>query len=225
MKKKNILIILLDSVLIIAFNVLFFTNGGFKHFSSLWICYVFCNFSYMMVLITPAIEEKGKSSYLSKITTYLVSLIYFLLELILAIVFFSTKTDNSKLIISVQTILIAIYLIVLISNISANNSIEKKQPSFDMQNNFIKIISLKAKSLESTATDKTLKNKLNNLYYLIHSSPIKTCDEVSAYENKIQELLEDSENLVTEDEASVSNKIIEIVEILNKRNNILKTKI
>lgn len=222
--KKNILTILLDSVFVIAFNICFFVNSGFYHSYSYWICYALVHFSYLMVLLASAIEEKGKTSYFSKLTASFVSIVYFLLELILAIVFFSTKTDNPKLIISIQTILTAIYLIVFISNIFANSNIAKKQSSFDVQNNFIKIISLKAKSLESVASGKSLKNKLNNLYYLIHSSPIKTCDEVSTYENKIQKLLEDLENLVTKNEANASDKIIEIVEMLNKRNNTLKTK-
>ena len=50
-----------------------------------------------------------------------------------------------------------------------------------------------------------LKNKVNNLYYTIHTSPIKTCNEVSVYEEKIDTLLCDLEKIASEnDEIKIS---------------------
>ena len=127
MTKKNILTIILDTVFIIAFNILFFVNGGTQHISSVWTCYGFLHFAYLMVLITPVIDAKGKTAYLSTLTTYTISLIYFFIELIFSIAVFTSEINKIKLIISVQTIITAIYIILLMSNLLTNDSIARKQ--------------------------------------------------------------------------------------------------
>lgn len=224
MTKKNILTLLLDSVFVIAFNVVFFLNAETLHTASGWVCYAFLHFAYLMVLVTPLIEVRGTTAYLSKFSTYLVSLLYFLLELIFTIVIFYSKIDKTKLVIIIQTIFTAFYFIILISNLLANNNIARKQSSRDIQIDFIKTISTKAKFIASITSDTALKSKIDNLYYLLHSSPIKTCSEVAVYEMKIQEQLGELESLVTNEKVAASDKITEIEQTLNNRNLMLKMK-
>ena len=81
MTKKNILTIILDSVFIIAFNILFFLNGGTHHVAAVWTAYGFLHFAYLMVLITSLIAAHGSTAVLSKTTTYTISLFYFVVEL------------------------------------------------------------------------------------------------------------------------------------------------
>lgn len=224
MTKKNILTIILDSVFVVAFNVLFFVNNGIRHVSSTWICYAFLHLAYLMVLLTPIIEAKGKTAYLSKLTTYLISFLYFLIELFFAIIVFTKDIDKTKLIISLQTIITAIYLILLISNLLANDSIAKKQERHDIENDFIKTISSRVKYIENIATDSNLKNKINNLYYSMHSSPIRTSTKVAAYETKIYELLDNLESLVDNDKFAALEKVREIEQMLTKRNFMLRAR-
>ncbi|MBO6131584.1 MAG: hypothetical protein J6P28_06430 [Treponema sp.] len=221
MKKKIFLTIILDTIFVIVFNLLFFLNGAYNIWKAIWICYAFLHFSYLMVLLTPIIEVSGKTS---KLTSYSISLSYFLIELIFTMSVYFKKFNKPILSASAQIIITAIYLVVLISNIFVNDSIATKQTEHDIQNNFIKSISIKTKLIESITVDTALKNKVNNLHYLIHSSPIKTCAEVAVYESKLQEQIEDLESLVTKDKDTASKKILEITETLNKRNNLLKIK-
>jgi len=264
MKKRNLLTIIFSSVFLIAFNVVFFANGT-ENSASTWICYGFLHFSYFMFLLIPVIEAKGKTAYLSTITTYSISLSYFLLELLFSIFIFTLTVDKSRLVdliqrlvpfysaelasslvnsitaisvlssfvleidttlftLFVQVILAAIYIILLIPNLLVNDTIAKKQELHDIQNYYIKTISAKVKFIESITTDNVLKNKVNNLYYTIHTSPTKTCDEVSVYELKIQELLEDLETLVLSDKESANEKIIQIEQMVNKRNFMLNSR-
>ena len=219
MNKRNILTIILDSVFVVAFNILFFVNNGTAHPTSIWICYVFLHFAYLMVLLTPLIESKGKTSYVSKLTTYSISLLYFLLTLFFAVfVFFYNNMKNQN---QIRTNL---YFVVLLSNVLVNDSIANKQVRHDIENDFIKTISAKTKYIESITNDLVLKNKINNLYYTIHSSPIKTSSDVAVYENKISELLDDLENLVASDKVAASEKIVAIEQLLNKRNFMLKAR-
>ena len=57
-------------------------------------------------------------------------------------------------------------------------------------------MSSKAKYIESIAQP-SLKNKINNLYCTIHSSPIKTSADVSVYEENIESLLNELEEFVS----------------------------
>ena len=212
MTKKNVLTIILDSVFVVAFNILFFVNGGTQHISSVWTCYGFLHFAYLMVLITPVIDAKGKTAYLSKLTTYTISLIYFFIELIFSIAVFTSEINKIKLIISVQTIITAIYIILLMSNLLTNDSIARKQERHDLEN------------IESITADPKLKNRINNLYYSIHSSPTRTSSEVVVYETKITELLEDLETVIGRDSVAATEKIVEIENMLNKRNFMIKAR-
>ena len=264
MKKRNILTIILDSIFLLAFNLIFFACST-VYLPATWICYGFFHFAYLMVLLVPVIETKGKTAYLSNVTTYFLSLNYFLIELIFGIFIFTLTVDKTKLIDLLQSIvpfysseiafslvnsitvisklsafvseinttkftlfvlvfLTVIYMILLIHNLLVNDIIAKKQEQHDIQNDYIKSISAKIKFIESITTDTVIKNKINSLYYTIHTSPTKTSTEVMVYESKIQELLEDLETLVLSDKESANEKIIQIEQILNKRNLILKAR-
>ena len=224
MSKRNILTIILDSIFVVAFNILFFVNGGTSHKASVWTCYVFLHFSYLMILLTPTIEAKGKTASLSKFTTYSISFAYFLIELVFSNVVFFSEFNHPKTVISIQTILTAIYLVVLLLNVLANDSIANKKTSHDIKNDFIKTISAKTKYIESITNDVTLKNKINNLYYTIHSSPSKTSTEVAIYEEKIMNLLNLLEESTAHSDVLKSREqILEIEQLINKRNFMLKT--
>lgn len=217
--KKNILTIILDSIFVIAFNILFFLNGGTEHTTAIWIAYGFLHFSYAMVLITPLISAHGSTAVISKTTTYTISILYFLVESIMSIIVFLGKTGKTKVIISTEVIVTATFLIILIINLLADDDIEKKQAKHEVQNDFIKTISNQIKYIETIVSDPSAKNKINNLYYLAHSSPIKSNQSLDFYENEIIRnisLMEQSaQNKEIEQVLSISS---EIEKLLNKRN-------
>lgn len=224
MAKKNILTLILDSVFIIAFNILFFLNGGTQHVAAVWTAYGFLHFSYLMILIAPLISSKGSTATLSKTTTYTISLLYFIIQLIFAIATFITKTEHIKLVISIETIITVLYVIILVINLLTDDSIENKQKQHESENDFIKGISSQLKYIGTLVLDKALKSKIESLYYLAHSSPSKSDDSLRFYENEIIRnigLLEDKANKNDVSEAMrVSG---EIERLLNKRNFELKT--
>lgn len=222
MTKKNILTIILNSIFVVAYNIFFFAYGGTSHTTSIWLCYGFLHFSYLMILFSPAIETK---EYLSKLTTYSISLTYFLIELLLAVaIFYYGASLKIKIVISVQTILTALYLIILVSNLLANDATASKQARHNIENDFIKTISAKAKYIESITEKPKLKNAISNLYCTIHSSPTKRSSEVSVYEEKITNLIDELEESVNQNEEKAKELILEIDRLINRRNFTLKSK-
>lgn len=178
-----------------------------------------------MVLLTPAIESKGNTAYISKLTTYTISFLYFLTEFVLAIVVFIFKFNNTKVIVSLEALLTTIYVFALIPNLFINDLVASKQALQDTENGFIKAVAAKAKHIEATASDMNLKNKINSLYHTIHSSPARSIEEVAIYERKIAVSLDDLEILVEQDKAIASEKIIEIEKMLSKRNSMLRKEV
>lgn len=223
MTKKKLITILLESIFLIAFNVLFFINSGFEHPTGTWICYGFLHFSYLMMIFTPFIETK---EYISKTTSYTISSLYFVCELVFVLInLIFNKIIGAKFVISVQVILTAIYFIVFFTNLITNETTKNKASQHNIENHFIKLISTKAKYIESIISSSKEKNRMNNLYYTIHSSPIKSSNNVIIYEEKIVDSLDALENAAEQnDETMISEKITEIEQLINKRNFILKTK-
>jgi len=224
MAKKNILTIILDSVFIVAFNILFFLNGGTHHVAAVWTAYGFLHFAYIMVLVTPLIASRGSAAVLSKTTTYTISLLYFVVELIFAVITFATKTEHNKLVVSIEIVITALYLIILVTNLLTDDSIQNKQNRHDSENDFIKGISRRLKYIETLVPDKSIKAKIESLYYLAHSSPCKSAESLRFYENEIVRnigLLEEEVN--KNDVSEIIRFLDEIERLINKRNFDLKT--
>ena len=222
MNKKNIFTLILNSVFIVAFNAFFFLTKAYNIGASIWICYGFLHFSYLMILLTPVLETKGKNSYTSKLTTYAISLFYFFLELIFTLILYFKNYNKPVLISCINIVITAIYLITLMTNLLVNNRISEKQMVHDNQNDFIKRISAKARFIESISTDNSLKSKVNDLYSSIHSSPIQTKPETVEFEETIEQLLDELEGCVDKDNQAALDKITEINRVLTKRNLMLK---
>lgn len=229
MKKRTILTIILDSVFVVAFNALFFLHVGAHSAVSAWVCYGFLHFAYLMVLLTPLMESKGKTASLSRLTTYSISLSYFAINFVFALFVFFYR-DSSGIIrfgfapvVSAEIILTVLYIIILAINLLTNDTIAQKQAVHDAGNAFIKTISAKAKYIETLAVEQTLKNRLNDLYATAHASPIHSSSEVAVYERKIEHLLQELEQYVKQNTIEKSAELItEIDGLLTKRNLIVK---
>ncbi len=219
MTKKNILTIILDSVFVIAFNLLFFINGEIVHSASVWTIYGFLHFAYLMVLVTPLISARGMTSVQSKTVIYVISFLYFFVELVFASIFVFFLILGFRLTLSIEIIVTAIYLVVLIVNLLADASIESNQQRHKTENAFIKNISNKIKYISSTISDEKARAKLESLYYLAHSSPSKSGENMKTYELAIMENLDKMEDAASQKKMDeVLSLVADVERILNKRN-------
>ncbi len=221
--KKNILTIFLNSIFVIAFNILFFVNGGSESTTAIWICYGFLHFSYLMVVLAPIFSLRKNEEALSKTTVYAICVAYFLVELVMSVVVFFFKIEKTNFVISEQVIATAIFFFVFLINLLVDDSIEKKQIQHNSENSFLKRISAQLKYIETLVEENSAKAKINALYNLAHSSPTKSTPALADLEKEI-------ENNISRMEESVSNKNAEeilsitkkVENLLNKRNLIMK---
>jgi len=125
MKKINILWLVLDTILLIMFNALIWltkTEDGYS--VSIWITYGFMHFAYIALLITPFLVRKEKSRSIFGLSVYAISSVYFLFEFVVGVVFIILNPDDFKVALLVQLIMAALYGILLVSHMIANENRE-----------------------------------------------------------------------------------------------------
>lgn len=219
-KKKVVLVILLDLVFLIMFNVLFLVLGGVKdRGASVWISYGFIHFAYLMVLLTPALTRKSSASSLFGMTICEVSSGYFVIEFILGLIFILAKPETIKAPLCTQVILAGIYLVVLIIHLLANETTADNLQRQEEEVAFIKTASSRVKALLDKTDEKNLNKAIESTYDLLHSSPSKSCLAAKTYEKDVMDRIAELEGAVA---SANKDRIIvltrEITGIMEERN-------
>ncbi len=218
MNRKNILWIILDLIFLVVFNVLFFVLGGTKHELSAWIAYVFIHFAYLMLIITPFLLRNCSRTDIFGFAVYLVSSVYFIMVFVINVVFISINFSNSKICIAVNTVLAGIYGIMLVAQLIANENTADSIQKHETELEYVRNCSSRLKSIENNTTDKELRKKVETIYDLIHSSPVKSDSSVKKLETRIAELIGELEKTNTGDSDEYISVINEIKKNAEERN-------
>jgi hypothetical protein len=188
---------ILNSIFLIVFNLLFFVVGGFGHPASGWISYVFIHFAYSMLLLTPRWIRSGKSEAVFGFSLYLISATYFLVELFIGSIFILVAPEDFKVAFAVQLCLAGLFGIMLVLHMIANewtaDAEEKRQPQIA----YIKNASLTVKGLLDRINDKEAKRKVERVYDALYSSPVKSHPELEEVEYHIQSVIRALEDAVS----------------------------
>lgn len=225
--KKTVLTWILYSVFVIAFNILFFIHtDAVERTVSVWICYVFLHFAYILDLLTPIFaSSKGSTNLESKTRTYFLSGAYFSLELVFALIAVYFTLDNTKFVVSTQTIITAAYLYILLPSLLLDNTDEIKTARLKAESTFINDICSKIKYFESISQSPALKSRLYDLYNIAHSSPVMSNADAIVYEEKIIAVLDEIEKYMEiKGTEYVVGKVLEIERLINRRNFLLRKK-
>jgi len=225
MNKKQVLWILLDLVFLIVFNVVFFVAGGTEHPASVWISYAFIHLAYIMLIITPFLIRKSTNKAILGFPLYSVSAGYFIVEFLVGVVFSILKLDSYKPPLIVQVIIAGIYAILLIANLIANESTAASIEKHEAELYYVKESSSKLKGIMDSVDDKKLRKKIESIYDLIHSSPVKSNDSVYDLEKNVMSLIDSLNNAINNNNAEAAESIIDEIErIAGERNRKLKAR-
>jgi len=223
MKKTNVSWIILDLIFLVIFNAVFFVTIGFDHKVSVWISYGFIHFAYLMLLITPALIRKGKSTAVFGFSLYSVSSGYFLLELVTGVIFILAAPDSYKAALLVQLCAAGIYGAMLVSQMIANAHTADAEEVRQYQIEYVKKASAKLKSLLDAISDKDAKKKIERVYDAVYSSPVKSHQNLAQTESHILLSIDELSNAVfmknKEQIVSIADSLLVAV---NERNRQLK---
>jgi len=217
--KRTILWIMLQSIFLIIFNVLFFVIGGTEHVASVWMSWVFIHFAYLMVLVTPALMGKNKSSHVFGFALYSISATYFFLQFIIGMFFILVGFQTIGAALLVQLILAGLYGIILIIHLLANEHIAEAEEKRKHELAYVKTASAKLKILLSRISDKDAKWQIERAYDAISTSPSKSHPSVAQMENDILQSLNELEaKIAAEDNESIISAAKSLLAAANERN-------
>ena len=223
MSKKQTLWILLDLVFLIVFNAVFFVAGGVNHPASVWISYGFIHFAYILLLITPFLIRKSTNTAVLGFPLYSISSAYFIVAFVAGLVFIFIHPESYKMALIVQVIIAGIYAIMLFSHMIANESTADSIRQHEMELQYVREASCKLKRIMDSISDKQLCKKVEKLYDLLHSSPVKSNNSVRDYELAVLDLIDVLEGNVNRHDISAAEITVnKIKRNASERNRRLK---
>ncbi|MBR5160816.1 MAG: hypothetical protein IKS45_12350 [Thermoguttaceae bacterium] len=197
--------------------------GGTEHPVSVWISYGFIHFAYLMFLITPFLTRKSSYSAVLEFPLFYISSIYFIVTLVVGLIFILIHPQSYQATLYIQVILTAIYAVMLISHLIANENTVDNSERHEIELRYINGASSKLKGIMDSISDNQLRKKVERLYDLLHSSPVKSNNSVRDYELTVLELIDTLErNVNGNDIPAAEDTISKIEKNAGERNRRLK---
>ena len=222
MKKSKVLGSLIHLIVLALFNALYF-GIGVDHPASAWISYGFIHFSYVMVIITPYITQKGKDRATYAASMYTITSAYFAIELIVGAIIIIVAPEGHKFSLFSQLIMAAIYLIILFGNMIADEHTAKSVEKHEAELIYVKESCSMLKAIMSDISDKQLYRKVEKAYDLIQSSPVKSATNVLSIESQVISEIDNLGLAVRNGDATaISASADKIVRLANERNRLLR---
>ena len=224
MKIENLQWIILNSIFLIVFNALFFVLGGTDRNTSVWISYGFIHFAYFMLLLTPRLTRGEKSWSALGFPLYVISSVYFLVELFIGSAFILIAFENYTGTFLVQLCIAGLYGIILFANLIANERTADAVAKRQVQISYIKDASVKVKGLLERISDKETKRKVERVYDALYSSPVRSHPDLDSVEVRIERSIHELENAVsTGNRDNIVSLADSLEAAINDRNTQLKT--
>ena len=221
--KKKVLLLILESLFVIIFNVMFFLLGGHEGArASRWISYAGIHIAYALMIITPILLKHSKTDTAFGFPISAISAVYFVAEFLLALIFVLFNPVGWKACFLMQLILLAIYavfvLVLLISDVSAREKEAKKLQTGkfvgDAKDELTAIMK-KTRNSDIIAVLDTVREKLeiSSLDSVAEALPVE--DEFMKQLKRIKVSAE------MKDLARVTDDAQDAKELLSKRNSII----
>lgn len=220
--KKNIPYIIIYLVFIVVFNIVYFLFKPEETNASAWISYALIHIAYIAVVVTQFLDKKYEEVVLN-LSSYLVSSIYFIVEFIVGIVFILINPEGYKLALSLQIIVLGLYLIILVANLITNRKITDSLDETNQDRNYVKGVSAVISAILTHEHDVQVMKKLGVLYDIVHGSQIKTNADAMIIEAEIENRIMALEKRIMT--MGVEEQIMEInllISLANKRNIIVR---
>lgn len=219
MNKKSVFGIILSLIFLVVFNTIFFVIGGTSHPASVWVSYGFIHFAYLMIILTPLLIRESSSSSVFGFSLYSISSVYFLIEFIVGLIFILVKNESYKFALIFQIIIAGIYIVLLFSNLIANEHTADNIVQHEEEVAYIKNAASRLKLLIGKAEDQKTNKELEKIYDLLHSSPSKSSIEVRSLESEIMDNIFKLENEVYSNNTDKVMTLIKTIESLVETRN------
>lgn len=217
--KYLLLSIFKNLIFVIVFNVIFFVVCGVDNTASVWISYAAIHIAYIALIVSPKLRSDHEHPLLTD-TTVIISIVYFIIELIAGIVFISLQDNYFVIAISVQLSLLGVYGIILIINVFANRTTTHNLAIHSSEVGFIKNNCAVLELIMKDNVNDSVKPEIEKLYYLIHSSPAHSSPAVKEIEADISSNILELKAMLLESRYEDAKRLIEKVRLSMEERNI-----
>lgn len=223
MKRSKVLWIAACLLFVGIFNAIFFIAGGTEHITSVWISYGFIHFACLMLLCTNSLTPKSKNRAVLGFPLYIVSSIYLIVELVVGVVYILAAPYNYTGALLIQLVIAALYGVIFIVNMIANEHTAGTEAERQYEIMFIKTASSKLKSIMGGISDDADRRKIERIYDAVRSSPAKSNPDLYQAEKDIMYAIEKIESALSRGEADrISILADSLLSAVNERNQKLR---
>jgi hypothetical protein len=189
----------------IAFTLIFFTTIDYDN-GGTWISLAFVWIAYLTASAT-CLSNWGKQLSVLNWTMYYCAVVYFVVELVAAVVFLYVYPGYPKWSFAVQLLLLVVFVLVFGFSYISNQKTEEQMHEFIENNSRVKQWRAKVALMQMNNPSKNLKELID----LLSITPVMSSPEVASIDDEISAMIESGTPNVTQ----IFNKI-------NERNSILK---
>jgi hypothetical protein len=186
MIRTGLIKIIMWAIVPIAFTLIFFTTVDYDN-GGAWISLVSVWMSYL-IASTTCFSNWGKQLFVLNWTVYYCAVVYFVVELVTAILFLYVYPEYPKWSFSFQILLLVVFVLVFGFSYISNKKTEEKMQEFFENDSIVKQWRAKVALMQY----KNPSNELQELLDLLSITPIISSSEVASIDEEISEMLESS---------------------------------
>lgn len=221
--KKKVLLIILESLFLIIFNVMFFLlNGHIGAHASRWISYVGIHMAYAMMIVTPIILKNSRTETAFGLPISGISACYFVAEFIIALLFILFNPTGWKASFLIQLILLAIYALFVLALLIADASAREKEAKKLQTGKFIGAAKDELNAIMKKTRNSEIIAVLDNIRAKLEVSPLDSAAEALDVEDEIMKQLKRVKvSAEMKDVSRITDDVNDTIELIEKRNSII----
>lgn len=174
-----IFIVLLDSLFFIFTDVQTCPD-------SVWAAFAGLNIGYLALFLIPLMSPRENGLMVLSAQLYLVGVFYYMAEVIVGLVFLFVEQPTLLWPVVIQSVLLALYIIVLLSSVLANDATRKSIARQDSESRNIRFMAEQAnEARRMLESDANAYKQLSRLYDDLATSPLRSSEESRATEEEI----------------------------------------
>lgn len=223
MGKKDKLLIAGSAIFLVVFNFIFLLTAGTDHPMSVWISYIFIHVAYLMILVAPLLTRKTKHTELLRMPLILVSKVHFGITFVVGLLFILLCLENFKVNLIIHVVITAAYLVVLIFNIIANEHTVQSNERHEQEMEYVRGSADQLKGIMDSVSDSKLRKKVERIYDLVSTSPVRSDASVRSVEWNVMNLIGELRESIQEGNTEAAESLLRDIEnAANERNRRLK---
>lgn len=221
--KQNVLKIIIGSVFIVVFNLLFFLLGGTDRTATEWICYGFIHAAYLCLLCTPLLYKSRKGEAVLVGSLYLRALFYFFIELIAGLAFMRYNAPSPLWPAIVQGAMLTVFLILQLMSVLANDATHASLEKQKNERVYIRSLAENVKDAMRKVSDTDLHKQMNICYQKLNNSSFESFPEAKNAEIELENAVNTLCSMVSQGQLDLLNQQIEcVLSAIQKRNRVIK---